>query len=431
MRTDRGAVVLFGCVVLSLPGCYGILGGENGRKAVTESARSKRGRGCGRKDAERRGDGEGLGHTAAAPTDKAPADVVEAAALALVGVVAFFGVAIGMGAAAERPEEPVASLDVADAAPDLPVAVADEAAQPPDTASASAPAAGAVAPAVLDGASGTADVNLFDASGAQRAVDPSEVPAVAAALEAFRSAGCNAGFVVYDFASQRGLGCNADAAFSSASTIKAPFVTYVAQALVDEEGRRSTTRSSRTRSRRARASWPRRPEHLRPGHGAHGYHRLLRQHRLCAAPQPIQRGLRGVGGGGRRGRCGLGWRVVSLHTPRELAKLWLGVGGYLRSGGGQASFCEGLLAQTGTSFIREVLGSDHQVLSKAGYEIDTPLYDMGALDDAGIVRSAAGDYLVAVMSDADYDDAYFTDNEPLILNLIAALDEAHDRLLAA
>lgn len=119
------------------------------------------------------------------------------------------------------------------------------------------------------------------------------------------------------------------------------------------------------------------------------------------------------------------------YTPRELAKLWLGVGGYLRSGGGQASFCEGLLAQTGTSFIREVLGSDHQVLSKAGYEIDTPLYDMGALNDAGIVRSAAGDYLVAVMSDADYDDAYFTDNEPLILNLIAALDEAHDRLLAA
>ena len=54
-----------------------------------------------------------------------------------------------------------------------------------------------------------------------------------------------------------------------------------------------------------------------------------------------------------------------------------------------------------------------------------------ALNDAGIVESVAGDYLVAVMSDADYDDAYFTDNEPLILNLIAALDEAHDRLLAA
>ena len=119
------------------------------------------------------------------------------------------------------------------------------------------------------------------------------------------------------------------------------------------------------------------------------------------------------------------------YTPRDLAKLWLGVGGYLRSGGGQASFCEGLFAQTGTSFIREVLGSDYQVLSKAGYEIDTPLYDMGALNDAGIVKSATGDYLVAVMSDADYDDAYFTDNEPLILNLIAALDEAHDRLLAA
>ena len=38
MRTDRGAVVLFGCVVLSLPGCYGILGGEKGRTAAPESA---------------------------------------------------------------------------------------------------------------------------------------------------------------------------------------------------------------------------------------------------------------------------------------------------------------------------------------------------------------------------------------------------------
>ena len=333
----------------------------------------------------------------------------KAAALALVGVVAFFGVAIGMGAAAERPEEPVASLDVADAAPDLPVAVADEAAQPPDTASASAPAAGAVAPAVLDGASGTADVNLFDASGAQRAVDPSEVPAVAAALEAFRSAGCNAGFVVYDFASQRGLGCNADAAFSSASTIKAPFVTYVAQALVDEGGAALDDLATVLTDTIVYSDNT-------------GYALLRNRYSEGFEAWAAAAGVDAAAWGGE-------W--YPSYTPRELAKLWLGVGGYLRSGGGQASFCEGLLAQTGTSFIREVLGSDHQVLSKAGYEIDTPLYDMGALNDAGIVRSAAGDYLVAVMSDADYDDAYFTDNEPLILNLIAALDEAHDRLLAA
>ena len=356
----------------------------------------------------------------------------KAAALALVGVVAFFGVAIGMGAAAERPEEPVASLDVADAAPDLPVAVADEAAQPPDTASASAPAAGAVAPAVLDGASGTADVNLFDASGAQRAVDPSEVPAVAAALEAFRSAGCNAGFVVYDFASQRGLGCNADAAFSSASTVKAPFVAYVAQALVDEGGAAlddEVFEDTVTEGTGIMAS---------DGQSTYdlatvltdtivysdntGYALLRNRYSEGFEAWAAAAGVDAAAWGGE-------W--YPSYTPRELAKLWLGVGGYLRSGGGQASFCEGLLAQTGTSFIREVLGSDHQVLSKAGYEIDTPLYDMGALNDAGIVRSAAGDYLVAVMSDADYDDAYFTDNEPLILNLIAALDEAHDRLLAA
>ena len=272
----------------------------------------------------------------------------KAAALALVGVVAFFGVAIGAGAAAERPEEPAVSLGAADAAPDIPVAVADEAVMPPDTATASAPAASDVEPTVLDAASGTADVNLFDASGAQRPVDPSEVPDVATALEAFRSAGCDAGFVVYDFASQRGLGCNADAAFSSASTIKAPFVTYVAQALVDE------------------------------------------------------------------GRAALD-DVVFEDTVME------GTG--IMASDGQSTY------DLATVLTDTIVYSDN-----TGYALLRNRYGEGFeawTAAAGVVESVAGDYLVAVMSDADYDDAYFTDNEPLILNLIAALDEAHDRLLAA
>ena len=40
-----------------------------------------------------------------------------------------------------------------------------------------------------------------------------------------------------------------------------------------------------------------------------------------------------------------------------------------------------------------------------------------------------GAYVVAIMSDADYDDEYFTDNEHLIVDLAAALDAARDRLL--
>ena len=40
-----------------------------------------------------------------------------------------------------------------------------------------------------------------------------------------------------------------------------------------------------------------------------------------------------------------------------------------------------------------------------------------------------GAYVVAIMSDADYDDEYFTDNEHLIVDLAAALGAACDRLL--
>ena len=88
-----------------------------------------------------------------------------------------------------------------------------------------------------------------------------------------------------------------------------------------------------------------------------------------------------------------------------------------------------MLSQTSTSFIRKALGDKHAVLAKAGYEIDTPWYDMGSLNDAGIVRTETGDYLVAIMSNADYDDEFFTDNEHLIVDLVKGLDQARERLL--
>ena len=344
----------------------------------------------------------------------------------LCGVVAFFGIASALGSTADRPEEPVSSLDAAvDDAP------ATEGVEAPAAPAPNAPAA-AVAPTALDAASGSGDISLFDATGSQRTVDASEAPAVAAALDAFREAGYEAGFVVYDFATQRGLGCNADFECFSASTIKAPFVTYVAQGLVDE-GQASLTDEVFE-------------DIVMDGTGIMadddvsvydlqtvlantivysdntGY-ALLRDDYGSGFDEWAA--AAGVDAGAWEGE----W--YPYFTPRDLAKLWLGVGGYLRDGVGQAPLCEELFAQTGTSFIRRTLGADHQVLAKAGYEIDTPWYDMGALNDAGIVKVASGDYLMAVMSDADYDDEYFTDNEPLITNLIAALDEAHDRLLAA
>ena len=101
----------------------------------------------------------------------------------------------------------------------------------------------------------------------------------------------------------------------------------------------------------------------------------------------------------------------------------------MAEGQGSASWYADLLLQTDSSFLRKALGERHQVLSKPGYEIDTPWYDMGALNDAGLVLVDNDAYVIAIMSDVDYDDEYFTDNEYLIVDLASALGATHDRMM--
>ena len=101
----------------------------------------------------------------------------------------------------------------------------------------------------------------------------------------------------------------------------------------------------------------------------------------------------------------------------------------MAEGQGNAPWLADVLQQTELSFLRTALGEGRRVLSKPGYEIDTPWYDMGALNDAGLVVTDTDVYVIAIMSDADYDDEYFTDNEHLIVDLASVLGAAHDRLL--
>ena len=58
---------------------------------------------------------------------------------------------------------------------------------------------------------------------------------------------------------------------------------------------------------------------------------------------------------------------------------------YVAEGQGNAPWLADVLQQTELSFLRTALGEGRRVLSKPGYEIDTPWYDMGALNDAGLV----------------------------------------------
>lgn len=104
-------------------------------------------------------------------------------------------------------------------------------------------------------------------------------------------------------------------------------------------------------------------------------------------------------------------------TASSLASIWEEIYEFGTSDESGAQELAGYLAQTAVSPIAEVLRGDLEVWSKAGwYPVDE--WDIPASNDAGVVFSDTGAYVMVVMTDIGSDlDAL----EPLI----AALDEAH------
>lgn len=300
--------------------------------------------------------------------------------------------------------------------------------------SADSPVVAEPSPSALDAASATDAVNVFDASaGTERTLDAAEIPEVQKAVAAFGEAGYEVGFVVYDLQTQRGMGYNADGGFFSASTVKAPFVAYVVQdevgegsASLDEELFEDVVVDGTGIMASDDVDTYRLEEVLTNAieHSDNTGYALLRERfdnggfeAWCAAA--------GVDAAAWEGE----W--YPYCTPRDLAKLWLSIGSYIADAGEYSAWCEALFLQTDSSFLRKALGGTGAVLSKPGYEIDTPWLDtISALNDAGVVLSGNGAYVVAIMSDVDYDDEYFTDDEYLIVDLASALGDAHNTLLS-
>ena len=353
------------------------------------------------------------------------AKAVMVAAIAAVALVA--GVAVA-NAFAPKLEEPSLDALVEDAVA-APVEVASQqgAAEQPDSREVADTARSA-----LDAASVVDAVNVFDAvTGIDRALGEAEAPEVAQAVEAFHEAGYSVGFVVYDLVTQRGMGYNANATFFSASTVKAPFVAYAVQdevgsgrAAFEDEVAEDVVMEGTGVMAFDDASAYRLEDVLSNTivHSDNTGYALLRERfddggfeAWCAAASVDATAWEGE------------W--YPYCTPLDLAKLWLNVGSYVAAGQEGGAWCADVLSQTDSSFLRVALGDRGTVLSKPGFEIDTPWYDIGALNDAGVVLSDKGAYVVAVMSDADYDSDYFTDNEHLIVDLASALGAAHDAVL--
>ena len=350
-----------------------------------------------------------------------------------------------------------------------------------------------VAQSALDASEGAEGIALFGESGESRTISPDELPEVAAATEAFSEQGYGVGFVVYDIQSGTGIEYNADEEFFSASTIKAPFAVALASAVdageatisntgeiagwgstsdgshesadagyfgqdivsglgeawgtafADEAESNQNHDSDQGESQQLTFDTQLNEDVIVDGtgvmaaddksqyalsevientltHSDNTGYALLREHCNDGGMFENWCAMQGVDATAWEGM----W--YPYCTTRDLAKLWLGAGSYLLSGAEHASWVDGLLRSTDLSFFRNSITGAQKILSKPGYECE-PMLDMSALAEGGTIVGDDGTYVLAIMSDAPYDDEYLTENQQLIENLASALANARATLL--
>ncbi|WP_180326467.1 serine hydrolase [Raoultibacter phocaeensis] len=251
------------------------------------------------------------------------------------------------------------------------------------------------------------------------------------AISAFGDSGYHTGFVVLDLTTGRGVSYNADENFFSASTVKAPFATFLWQELIEtgEADLGSTLVKDDVRGGTGiMALEEDKDEYTLEEVVANtimysdntGY-AMLRNHYDGDSWDAWT-----AGAGVPEAESEAGWYYN--YCARDLAKYWIAIDAYLETNTEGAQSIEKLFGSTEISFIRQALGSECEVRAKAGFE-SSFVGSAAALNDAGIVESPTGDYLVAVMSDADYSHPEATENATLIIDLIKALGTVHDEAL--
>ncbi|NHM13398.1 serine hydrolase [Xiamenia xianingshaonis] len=298
-----------------------------------------------------------------------------------------------------------------------------------------------VARAALAGLADVADSFVFDGVTATAfPFEGEDAKAVQAALDAFSEAGYDVGFLVYDLASAAGVGYNIDEAFFSASTVKAPFAAYVldreiaaGNASWDEELHEDVVVEGTgvmADDDRDDYSLGEVLENTIVHSDNTGYALLLDRFgadgfAAWAADAAVE-----VDPGEFaevRGYPFVSARTMALLWAASAAPVLQGTPDPWRLASGWGAYAEaassplaGWLASTDESFIAEALGDGALVLSKPGYEISSDVAN-ACLSECGLVIDESGPYLIAVMTNADFDDASFRDNEPLMVDLVRAL----------
>ncbi len=242
----------------------------------------------------------------------------------------------------------------------------------------------------IDSASGSWGVSGFGGYAPSGAV----VSQLQSAIDRVRGRGNDVGFVMVDLATGKGVSCNADGSFYSASTVKGPYVAAVCATNPWAIGGWAGTMESTIR-------WS----------SNEGYASL----RSAFGPSPMWEWC---------ARSGVNAGIASLNYPRysarELAKLWTSNYEYFTTdpnGGWVGSW----YTSSNNSQLYYQLGGWCTVQSKPGWYYESGYY--AAANDAGIVWAGNGAYLAAILTDVPGDTSRISD-------VVWAIEAAHNEMLA-
>ena len=223
-----------------------------------------------------------------------------------------------------------------------------------------------------------------------------ELTAVREQIDALEGGGNTVCVALLDLETRRGLWYNADALMYPASSIKAAYCTWIYEANGGAGGLSETVANCLVNS------------------DNDAYHTLLDTYGLSAYASWL--GAHGAPQAAEEGDL----YFYPDTTANELAAIWEEIHRYGTSGEAGADELSGYLAQTNHSPIAAGLRDVCEVWSKPGwYPADGS--GLEATNDAGVVFSDTGAYVMVIMTDISSDlDA--------LAPLVEALDAAHDTM---
>ena len=220
-----------------------------------------------------------------------------------------------------------------------------------------------------------------------------ELGAVQAALDELEADGSNVAFVMLDLESGRGIRYNDEMRFYSASSIKVAVCTMIFEQYGSGAGYSGTIENALV--------WSSNDD----------FSTLVNTFGFQSVSDWL------VGAGAPDAAVDAAEHLYVDISATEMANIWTEVWSYGTSGEAGSEELAGYLAQTVHSPIGDTLRDTCEVWSKPGWYPDDS-YNLSASNDAGIVFSDEGDYVLVVLSDIG-------DNTDALIPLIEALDAAH------